>query len=199
MADQDHEFAMVLSNKQVLSVFFLITVAFGVFFFFGYSVGYDRADLDQELGIKTIDPIVESPETVRVPDALLRESSAITIKSKPETIDLDNHSAESSSRNKSSRPDLSQKNSTGSYSPSKTRSSTVARSIHLQVAALRVQSDARLLAEKLNARGYPASLFSHGGDGWVRVLVGPFATTDEAQEYRSKLKAEGFHSILRKP
>ena len=52
MADYDQEFELVLGNKQILSIFFLMIVLFGVFFFFGYSVGYNRAESDRELRLR---------------------------------------------------------------------------------------------------------------------------------------------------
>ena len=34
MADHDQEFELVLGNKQILSIFFLMIILFGGFFFF---------------------------------------------------------------------------------------------------------------------------------------------------------------------
>ena len=74
MADHDQEFELVLGNKQILSIFFLMIVLFGVLFFFGYSVGYSRAESDRELATATVEPIMESPDAVRVPDTLLKKT-----------------------------------------------------------------------------------------------------------------------------
>ena len=209
MADQDQEFELVLGNKQILSFFFLVILLFGVFFFFGYSVGYDRAESDRELAMATVDPIVESPEAVRIPDALLKKRPSR--EPTPEMAPVADGALPDPGKARvtpASRPAPTAEKprpfrgrNPAAASPKKATPdpAAVARSIHLQVAALRVQSDARLLAGKLSAKGYPAMLFNQGGDGWVRVLVGPFRTTDAAKEYRRKLKAEGFDSILRKP
>ena len=209
MSNQDFE--VVLGSKQILSVVFLIVVVFGVCFLIGYSAGYDRADLDRELAAKTIGSVVKSSGTVRIPDALLK--NPLTLESKLEIASSSNDSTEPEKTNifasrtptptaptvDNPRPPRSRQPSTESSASATIDSTIIARSIHLQVAALRVQSDARLLADKLTAKGYPASLFSHSEDEWVRVLVGPFVTTDAAKQYRRKLKAEGFDSILRKP
>ena len=56
-----------------------------------------------------------------------------------------------------------------------------------------------MLVSKLKARGYPAILFEQDSDEWHRVLVGPFNSTGAAEEYQTKLKADGLDSILRKP
>lgn len=206
MANQDFE--LILGSKQILSVIFLIIAVFGMCFLVGYSIGYDRADLDRELVVKAIGPVVEFPGTVRIPDALLENPLALESK-----LEIASQSGDSTEPEKTHilaasttapivdnpRPSRSRKPPTALPASATVDSATIARSIHLQVAALRVQSDARLLANKLSAKGYPASLFSQSGDEWVRVLVGPFITTDAAKKYRRKLKSEGFHSILREP
>ncbi len=213
MADHDQEFELVLGNKQILSVFFLMILLFGVFFFVGYSFGYNRAESDRELTTATVEPIVESPDSVRVPDALLKKTPSREVASQAAAPaaappDPDQGRVTPASRPapppvlvsaEKPRPFRDSKPAAAKPKPAAIDPAAVARSIHLQVAALRVRSDARLLADKLSAKGYPVTLFSQGGDGWVRVLVGPFRTTNNAKEYRRKLKAEGFDSILRKP
>ena len=186
----------------------------GASFFFGYSFGYNRAESDRELATATVEPIVESPDAVRVPDALLKKTptrevapeiaaptnpapAADSIEGRVETVSRPTPPAPTTAEKP--RPFRDKEPTPTKPKPAAIDPAAVARSIHLQVAALRVRSDARLLADKLSAKGYPALLFSQGGDGWVRVLVGPFRTADTAQEYRRKLKAEGFDSILRKP
>ena len=214
MADHDQEFELVLGNKQILSIFFLMIVLFGVLFFFGYSVGYSRAESDRELATATVEPIMESPDAVRVPDTLLKKTPAREVgREAAPRADVETAAQRGEGRvtpasrpappapktAEKPRPFRDRKPAPARPKPAPIDPAAVARSIHLQVAALRVQSDARLLADKLSAKGYPATLFSQGGDGWVRVLVGPFRTADSAKEYRRKLKAEGFDSILRKP
>ncbi len=211
MADQPQEFELVLGNKQILSIFFLMIVLFGVFFFFGYSFGYNRAESDRELATATVEPIVESPDAVRIPDALLKKTPAREV-AREAAAPTDSQTATERDQGRVTpasrpaptttekpRPFRGRETAAAKPKPAAGNPAAVARSIHLQVAALRVQSDARLLADKLSAKGYPVTLFSQGGDGWVRVLVGPFRTTDAAKDYRRKLKAEGFASILRKP
>jgi cell division protein FtsN len=63
---------------------------------------------------------------------------------------------------------------------------------------LRVRKDADLLAGKLKAKGYPALVDAGGGDGWIRVIVGPFSGVAAAKEYRTKLRGDGFDTMLRK-
>jgi cell division protein FtsN len=60
-----------------------------------------------------------------------------------------------------------------------------------------VQKDAEVLTEQMRAKGYPASL-SDQGDGWYRVLIGPFKTESEAAEYQKRLQADGVKYMVRK-
>ena len=52
-----------------------------------------------------------------------------------------------------------------------------------------------MLVSKLKAKGYPATLFEQRSDEWHRVLVGPFNSTDAAEQSQKKLKADGLESI----
>jgi cell division protein FtsN len=75
----------------------------------------------------------------------------------------------------------------------------VGRSIHLQVAAVRVKDDAQLLVNKLKAKGYRVSLNDKANDGWYRVVVGPFKDEDSAKTDQKRLSADGLNSLLRRP
>jgi cell division septation protein DedD len=75
----------------------------------------------------------------------------------------------------------------------------VGRSIHLQVAAVRVKDDAQLLVNKLKAKGYRVSLNDGANDGWFRVVVGPFKDEDSAKADQKRLSADGLNSLLRRP
>ena len=44
---EDEEFELVLGNKQLLSLFFVVVVLFAVFFSFGYTVGFSRGQQDR--------------------------------------------------------------------------------------------------------------------------------------------------------
>ena len=79
-----------------------------------------------------------------------------------------------------------------------TAAAATAGEYHLQVAALRVPKDAQMLAGTLKEKGYPAQVSSAKGDGWNRVLIGPFASAEAAKDFRARLKNDGFDTMLRK-
>ncbi|MCB1021766.1 MAG: SPOR domain-containing protein, partial [Acidobacteria bacterium] len=69
---------------------------------------------------------------------------------------------------------------------------------YLQVAAVRVASDAAELAGQLKSKGYPATVSTGKGDGWQRVVVGPFNSSEAAQQFKQRLTKDGFDTMLRK-
>ena len=223
MAADYIEWQVVLGKKLLLSIFFLMVFLFGLFFTFGYSVGYERGQTDQGDAVATVQPMEQSSDSVRLPDALLKDIPEVPGQSAaaPDT------GAEKTAGGSASNTDPGPAGSTGAEPGAATASekprpfresqpsepaprrrapasasvsgAAVARSIHLQVAAIRVRSDAEMLVGKLKAKGYPATLFEQDSDEWHRVLVGPFASTGAAEEYQKKLKADGLDPILRKP
>jgi cell division septation protein DedD len=67
------------------------------------------------------------------------------------------------------------------------------------VSAVRVAADADNVAGNLRQKGYPAHIEADRGDGWHRVLVGPFASREAASESLQRLTADGFKPLLRAP
>ncbi len=219
MAANDHEFELVLGHKLLLSIFFVMVVLFGLFFSFGYSVGYDRAQTAKESAVATVQPMEQSGDSVRLPDALLKDAPEVPARPAAAPGAQATKTAEEPAGGNASRADPVPADVAVSDKPRPFRESkppepaparraptsssvsgaAVARSIHLQVAAIRVRSDAEMLVSKLKAKGYPAILFEQDSDEWHRVLLGPFNSTNAAEEYQTKLKADGLDSILRKP
>jgi cell division septation protein DedD len=78
-------------------------------------------------------------------------------------------------------------------------STAAATGYNVQVSALRVAADANNVVNNLRQKGYPAHVEADRGDGWHRVLVGPFASREAAQESRNRLTTDGFNTILRAP
>jgi cell division septation protein DedD len=78
-------------------------------------------------------------------------------------------------------------------------STAAAGGYNVQVSAVRVAADANNVADNLRQKGYPAHLEADRGDGWHRVVVGPFASREAAEEIRKRLTADGFNTLLRAP
>ncbi len=209
MASEDAEFELVLGNKQILSAFFLIVVLFAVFFSLGYSLGHSRGQSEQETasGIK---PVEETQGRVRLPDTLLEqapdpEALPSEVPERPASEPMAEDRSPSTSTGAAEKADPAPPPETPIRTPRQRTTTTAVlaeaavRGIHLQVAASRVRADAAMMVEELRAKGYPVVLYDGAGDGWYRVLVGPFSDVEAAQPHRERLRADGLDSILRTP
>ena len=197
---QEEEFELVLGNKQLLSLFFVIVALFAVFFTFGYSVGFTQGQQERVAVIANDEPADPPPADVRLPDALLEEVAKPAADPPPSPAPAQADSP----KPKAVAPSAPKKQAPPPRpAPTKkavaSNGAQIARGIHIQVAALRVASDARLLVNKLKAKGYPVALYSRGGDGWNRVVVGPFRSVDTAKAAQKRLQSDGLRTILRKP
>jgi DedD protein len=236
---EEEEFELVLGNKQLLSLFFLVVVLFGVFFSFGYTVGYSRGESSQTRDVAGAAPLEEPAKKVQLPEALLRDapkptppsaptktapaSSTTPQKEAPPPSVAQTTPASEASKprpvqetpkpvapppSKTSAPPTTAPPKTAPPAKSSAPAETAARApqpsgqavasqTHLQVSAVRVKRDAEVYVEQLRAKGHPAAL-SDQGDGWYRVLVGPFKSDAEAEAYQKRLREEGVDSLLRK-
>src|SRR5579864_2970673 len=61
--NEDGEFELILGNRQLLSVFFIVVVLLGVFFAMGYILGHNSGPIASEASTKKADKplVVESP------------------------------------------------------------------------------------------------------------------------------------------
>ena len=191
---EDEEFELVLGNKQLLSLFFVVVVLFAVFFSFGYTVGFSRGQQDRVIAA-TSNPAPEpGMADVRIPDTLLEDApkprevlSPPPAPVKPEPLEP------------AAKPAPPPEKAAAPAAPAAATGAQIARGIHVQVAALRVRSDAQLLVSKLKDKQYPVALYDKGGDGWHRVVVGPFASVNEAKDAQNRMRADGLQTILRRP
>jgi cell division protein FtsN len=216
---EEEEFELVLGNKQLLSLFFLVVVLFGVFFSFGYTVGYGRGENSRTVEVGGTEPGTEPSQQVQLPDALLQDAPRPTepaAKAEPSTSTAAAPAPVSEepkprpvAETPRPAPPPAQASTPAKTAPAKTAPANasaqraqpsgqaVTRSAHLQISAVRVRRDAEVYVEQLRAKGHPAAV-SDQGDGWFRVVVGPFNSDAEAQSYQGRLRQEGVDSLLRR-
>lgn len=220
---EEEEFELVLGNKQLLSLFFLVVVLFGVFFSFGYTVGFSRGENSSTREVVSAEPAVEPAKKVQLPDALLQDAPkrAEPPAPKSETASPAEKSTPTSSASsappkgtpkprpvpEASAPPPQKTSPPARTAPAKTSpapksaasssSQTPAGEALLQISAVRVEGDAQAYVEQLRAKGHEATI-SNRRDGWYRVVVGPFNSVTEAEAYQRRLKQEGIDSLLRR-
>ena len=183
---EEEEFELVLGNKQLLSLFFVVVALFAVFFSFGYTVGFSRGQQDRVIAATSSFAAEPEVTDVRIPDTLLEDEP------KPQEV-------LSPPPEPAVQPAPPPEKAAAPATPAPATGAQIARGIHVQVAALRVRSDAQLLVSKLQDKQYPVALYDKGGDGWHRVVVGPFASVNEAKDAQNRMRADGLQTILRRP
>ncbi len=216
MAEQrDGGFELVLSNRQLLSLFFVVVVFFAAFFSVGYVVGFGHGE-----GSRPTPELAEAPppapaqKEVRLPDSLLMPTEEArpepasapvreTPKESPRTVETPparpNPAPVAPPKKQAPAPATTASTAprpTGTPTP---RPATAGAGYNVQVSAVRVSADALNVVANLKQKGYPAHVEADRGDGWHRVLVGPFASREAAEESRKRLTTDGFNTILRAP
>jgi cell division septation protein DedD len=192
---EEREFELVLGNKQLLSLFFLIVVLFGVFFSLGYMVGRSIGP-GQTLAAEQPRPAPATPPEAPAPTG---RPPADSLESPLE------RSEPAPSRSPAPVTETQPARAAGEVPPrpaadaAGSAAALAARGLHLQVAAVRVREDAESLTDALRKKGYNALLNDQARDGWYRILLGPFPDERAAQEMRARLEKDGYKSILRKP
>lgn len=186
--NNDGEFEMILGNKQLLSMFFLVVVLFGVFFSLGFmvgkSVGPGQTLAAQPAATEPAPPAESRPSPARPPATDIAPPARPVEAAQTEPI-------VKFEPPRAAAPKPAEK--------TETPTPLVVRDIHLQLAAVRVKEDAEALVETLRKKGYAVQLNSQTRDGWHRVVVGPFPTERAAQDMKAKLEKDGYKSILKKP
>lgn len=210
----EEEFELILGNKQLLSLFFVVVVFFAGFFAVGYTVGFSHGEKNgPPPTLAKVDPSSESLDDIRLPNALLKDAperippadAKANEKASPTKSETKPEPKPAAAKPEPAKPAAEPKTATASApapksQPKPERIASAARGgsgeYHLQVAALRVRKDADLLAGKLKGMGYPAGV--RADSEWNRVVVGPFASAEAAKGYRGRLKNDGFDTLVRR-
>jgi len=205
--NEEGEFELVLGNKQLLSVFFLVVLLLAVFFSMGYLAGRYSAPTTVASSGKPaeIDPPVGSTTTVAgvtqappPPDVTKPSPSSgpsdpkpadppkTTTPPKPEPVKPEPPKPEPPkvvpAKPEPPKPGLPATAGPGSY---------------LQVVATR-QKEAAVLSDVLSKKGYSVRLMPVPDSDLFRVLVGPLPDAAAATKARQGLEAAGFKPIPRK-
>ncbi|MBL8292877.1 MAG: SPOR domain-containing protein [Bryobacterales bacterium] len=206
--NEEGEFELVLGNKQLLSVFFLIVLLLGVFFSMGYIVGRNTAPGGPQMaasrsgsGTLTVDPPTAStpalPDVTKpspvgqTPDPAVVPPPRETAKPapKPEPVKTEVAKAEPP------KVEPPKRETPPPPPPVAAAQSLVKGNFYLQVAAVR-DKDADILRDVLVKRGFSTATEAVPEKALVRVLVGPFK--DSAAMNEAKEKLSDFRPIARK-
>jgi len=184
--NEDGEFEVLLGNKQLISLFFVVVILLGVFFTMGYMLGR------------------HSGSGVAIPTAARKEAPPATASGFPNTYsgtDLPSAPTPASSA-PAARPDASPAVETRPpvrevVSPA-TPAEPVSGQAYLQVIAS-TRAEVDLVVSVLRKKGFRALTAPGPSEGVFRALVGPLADAAAIADSRASLEKAGFNkTYLRK-
>lgn len=219
MARNDEgEFELVLGNKQLLSVFFILVVLLGVFFTMGYIVGRNNPSTEavnlaaarKPVDLAGIRPKevdargqqMSEPKVVESPRTELKKQEPTNVElPKPEPVKAEEQKAEAKKKEEKKEvptpkevppPPAAMKAAAGGVSKP-------AAGFYLQVAAIDMKG-ATIMVDSLRKKSFSAIVMEGPSDkpDIFRVVVGPFAGAEEMARTRTRLEEIGMKGAMSK-
>jgi cell division septation protein DedD len=190
--NEDGEFELILGNRQLLSVFFIVVILLGVFFTMGYIVGRNSS------------PIIADTRKPERTDAASRpapapSTAAETAATPPPVVERSKDTAavpppkaeESKAEPVKPEPPPKPTNQTASPVPTEPQSGQT----YLQLVATQ-KPEAELYVDVLGKKGFHAIYTSiPEKPGTYRILVGPLKDSAAISQARTDLDKAGFPGI----
>jgi cytoskeletal protein RodZ len=213
--NEDGEFELVLGNRQLLSVFFVVAILFGVFFVLGYVVGRNSTPLanGEPASARKSDtkPPSESPATS--PPSTSADASSAPESSKPvetavqkpaeprpEPPPAEPSKPSTSKSEPAAKREVAKAEKTEKAHPTPPPSHAtqsdqpIPGETYLQLSATSNKHDADLTVDVLRKNGFPAlDADIPEKQGWVRVLIGPLSR-GEVNKVKDELKSKGIQA-----
>jgi len=197
MTQTEGERELVLGNKQLISLFFVVVALCGVFFAMGYMIGRNTS----KSAIANLEGTAPAAAPSPVPQSQASEPPRETAseETQPPGGTLSNPPADSQPAPAESAPTPG----ATAQSPSIQGPSTQTQAAHdtplapetgatyLQVTALR-RADADNLVKTLREQNFPALLADSSKPDLFRVMVGPYRQTADVADAKARLKSLGF-------
>ncbi len=181
---QGREFELVMGNKQLLLVFFIVVVLLCVFFTMGYVVGRNTGPA----------------EVAQAGEAEKGEPAAVRAEARVEEAQVAGGAEEDvGGTEEASGPTEAAEGSGAAAAAGATgrQDEPEPGQLFLQVAATN-RTDAEKLMGALDERGFQVRLAPVPGDPRIRVLVGPIEGGEELVKLRARLQELGFKPFPRK-
>jgi cell division septation protein DedD len=190
MTQTDGEKELVLGNKQLLSLFFVVVALCGVFFALGYMIGRNSAgpavaSLDASPAAAALSPIPRAQE----PEAPRQTAVASDVQPAADTAGTPD--SEATPGGTQPAHDTPAPLTIPAYAPVTTVAAPEPGATYLQVTALR-RTDADSLVRTLREQHFPTLLAGSSRQDLFRVLVGPYRETAQVADAKARLKALGF-------
>lgn len=183
MAQAEGEKELVLGNKQLISLFFVIVALCGVFFAMGYMIG--RPSVKQPAAIPETSPVTQVAPVLAQSQGQEAEPPRETVPQEAlPPANLDPQPA-------APLTTAATQTQAARDVPSALVLAPETGATYLQVTALR-RGDADNLVKTLKEQNFPALLADSSKPDLFRVMVGPYHQTADVAEAKARLKALGF-------
>lgn len=199
--NEEGEYELLLGNRQLLSIFVIIVVLFGIFFAMGYITGKNSGGAAIAASKPpAAAPVSSAPADQPAPDQTPKASAAGGAVIPPPSANpapTQSEPATAPAPTTASTEKPSAPASAAATPPGSDVAEPAPGETFLQITAV-ARHDAELMSDTLNKRGFSARIApSH--TGLFRVLVGPVHDAASLARLRSSLEDAGFrNTIVRK-
>ncbi len=188
MAQMEGEKELVLGNKQLMGLFFVVVALCGVFFAMGYMMGRPAAKTalpnpETSATAAVTSPVVQQP-VQQQPEPPRETAETAPVDPQPQPAPIETKPARDTPQPPPAAPP-----STAAAEPPIAVPQEGAT--YLQVTAL-LRSDADKLAKTLREQNFPALVAESSKADLFRVMVGPYHQTADVADAKARLKALGF-------
>lgn len=198
MTQTDGEKELVLGNKQLISLFFVVVALCGVFFAMGYMIGHNTskpavASLDggSSASTATVSPVPQSQESQPSPDPQTPQPEANATDPNASGPPRETPQPETQPAQPEPAAATAHTVPVQTQAAKETPAVPVPGATYLQVTALR-RSDADNLVKTLREQNFPVLLADSSKPDLFRVLVGPYHQTADVADAKARLKSLGF-------
>jgi cell division septation protein DedD len=209
--NEDGEFELILGNKQLLSMFFVVVVLLGVFFVMGYIVGRNSAPLvagetprNPEGKPLTVESPVPKEPAPQAPASSASSASAASAPAPEKTPEAAPAPAQTAKAEKPASETAPKRQPKDAETTDQAKAKPVAAASNPAVGATYLQlsatdkADADKMVDVLRKSNFVAlDAEVPEKPGLFRVLVGPIPS-GELNKTKADLKAKGFPDGIRK-
>jgi cell division protein FtsN len=193
MAQMEGEKELVLGNKQLMGLFFVVVALCGVFFAMGYMMGRPSsktalANPETNQASAVTAPAVQQPAQQPEPPRETAETAPADPQPQPAPIET-KPALDTPPPPRVAAPTTPPSPETAAPAAGVTVPQEGAT--YLQVTAL-LRSDADKLAKSLREQNFPALVAESSKPDLFRVMVGPYHQTADVADAKARLKALGF-------
>ncbi|MGH9628272.1 MAG: SPOR domain-containing protein [Bryobacteraceae bacterium] len=190
--NEDSELEMVLGNRQLLTIFFLVIILLGVFFTLGYILGRNSAPMDAAAR-REAEQLAASQDLPSSGARTSRNTPVAETQTVAEAEDSDEYSRPSPVRTEP-QTELEESGSVPApveMVPAATAGIDPEPGTYIQVLAV-ARPEAELLTQVLVKKGFHAFVAAGPNARLFRVLVGPTKDSTDTVKTKAELAEAGF-------